>query len=51
MHYSHLLPGIRFAKPFRALLPLPTSSPSCPSFSHDSNDHLVSQVYPLSGKK
>ena len=45
------LPGIRFCETVPRLASIADKLAVLPSFSHDSNDHVVSQVYTLSGKK
>ncbi|MCA9055574.1 MAG: DUF1501 domain-containing protein, partial [Planctomycetaceae bacterium] len=45
------LPGIHFAEPMPRLARLADKLCLVRSFSHDSNDHLLSQVYTLSGRK
>ncbi|MEW4530867.1 DUF1501 domain-containing protein [Maioricimonas sp. JC845] len=48
---STSLPGVQFGEPMQALAPLADQLCLVRSFSHDSNDHLLSQVYTLSGRK
>jgi hypothetical protein len=45
------LPGVRFCETIPQLAAIADKLAVLRSFSHDSNDHLVSQVYTLSGKK
>src|SRR5437762_6449637 len=45
------LPGVRFCETLPQLAGIADKLAVLRSFSHDSNDHLVSQVYTLSGKK
>ncbi len=45
------LPGVQFALPCPNLAQIANDLCVVRSFSHDSNDHLLSQVYTLSGKK
>src|SRR5690349_6981655 len=45
------LPGVRFSETLPQLASIADKLAVLRSFSHDSNDHLVSQVYTLSGKK
>ncbi len=45
------LPGVFFAQPMPYLARLAHELCLVRSFSHDSNDHLLSQVYTLSGRK
>lgn len=45
------LPGVQFAEPMCELAQLAHELCLVRSFSHDSNDHLLSQVYTLSGRK
>jgi hypothetical protein len=45
------LPGVRFCETVPHLAAIADKLAVLRSFSHDSNDHLVSQVYTLSGKK
>lgn len=45
------LPGVRFCETLPQLAGVADKLAVLRSFSHDSNDHLVSQVYTLSGKK
>lgn len=45
------LPGVRFCETLPQLAGVADKLAILRSFSHDSNDHLVSQVYTLSGKK
>jgi hypothetical protein len=45
------LPGIHFAEPMTELAKIAHELCLLRSFSHDSNDHLLSQVYTLSGRK
>ena len=45
------LPGVRFCETLPSLARIADQLVVVRSFSHDSNDHLVSQVYTLSGRK
>src|SRR6266850_1957081 len=45
------LPGVRFCETLPQLAGVADKLAVLRSFSHDSNDHLVSQVYTLSGRK
>ena len=45
------LPGVRFGEPMPELAKIAHDLCLVRSFSHDSNDHLLSQVYTLSGRK
>lgn len=45
------LPGVRFGEPMRELARVADLLAVIRTFSHDSNDHLLSQVYTLSGRK
>ncbi|RMG38446.1 MAG: DUF1501 domain-containing protein [Planctomycetota bacterium] len=45
------LPGIRFGEPMREMAAVADKLALIRTFSHDSNDHLLSQVYTLSGRK
>src|SRR5436305_6207355 len=45
------LPGVRFCETLPQLAGIADKLAVLRSFSHDSNDHLVSQVYTLAGKK
>jgi Protein of unknown function (DUF1501) len=45
------LPGVRFCETLPHLAAITDKLAVLRSFSHDSNDHLISQVYTLSGKK
>lgn len=45
------VPGIRFCETLPHLAKISDKLAVLRSFSHDSNDHLISQVYTLSGKK
>lgn len=45
------LPGVRFCETLPQLAGIADKLAVLRSFSHDSNDHLVSQVYTLSGRK
>lgn len=45
------LPGVLFGEPMPRLAELADELCLVRSFSHDSNDHLLSQVYTLSGRK
>lgn len=48
---STTLPGVQFGEPMRDLAQIAHELCVVRSFSHDSNDHLLSQVYTLSGRK
>lgn len=48
---STSLPGVQFAEPMSELAKIAHELSLVRSFSHDSNDHLLSQVYTLSGRK
>lgn len=48
---STTLPGVFFGEPMSNLARLADELCVVRSFSHDSNDHLLSQVYTLSGRK
>ena len=48
---STVLPGIQFGEPMRQLAQIADQFCLVRSFSHDSNDHLLSQAYTLSGRK
>lgn len=48
---STSLPGVQFAEPMPCLARIAHELCLVRSFSHDSNDHLLSQVYTLSGRK
>lgn len=45
------LPGVQFGEPMPELARIAHELCVVRSFSHDSNDHLLSQVYTLSGRK
>ena len=45
------MPGVRFCEPMPRLAQLAHELCLVRSFSHDSDDHLLSQVYTLSGRK
>lgn len=45
------LPGVQFAEPMSELAKLAHDLCVVRTFSHDSNDHLLSQAYTLSGRK
>lgn len=45
------VPGIRFSETLPCLAKIADKLSVVRSFSHDSNDHLLSQVYTLSGRK
>ena len=45
------LPGVRFSETVPRLAAMADRLAVLRSFSHDSNDHLISQVYTLSGRK
>ena len=45
------LPGVRFCETVPELAAIADKLAVLRSFSHDSNDHLISQVYTLSGRK
>lgn len=45
------IPGVHFAQPMARMAQLADELCLVRSFSHDSNDHLLSQVYTLSGRK
>jgi hypothetical protein len=45
------VPGIRFCETLPELAKISDKLAVLRSYSHDSNDHLISQVYTLSGKK
>jgi Protein of unknown function (DUF1501) len=45
------LPGVRFCETLPRLAEVADKLAVLRSFSHDSNDHLISQVYTLSGRK
>src|SRR5690606_11680259 len=45
------LPGVRFCETLPELARIADDLAVIRSFSHDSNDHLLSQVYTLSGRK
>ncbi|MCA9065805.1 MAG: DUF1501 domain-containing protein, partial [Planctomycetaceae bacterium] len=46
-----IVPGVQFAEPMMRLAEIANELCVVRSFSHDSNDHLLSQVYTLSGRK
>ncbi|MCA9063743.1 MAG: DUF1501 domain-containing protein [Planctomycetaceae bacterium] len=46
-----VIPGVQFAEPMMRLAEIADELCVVRSFSHDSNDHLLSQVYTLSGRK
>jgi hypothetical protein len=46
-----VLPGVRFCETMPAMARAADKIALLRSFSHDSNDHLLSQVYSLSGRK
>lgn len=48
---STVLPGIQFGEPMTQLAQVADQMCLVRSFSHDSNDHLLSQAYTLSGRK
>ncbi|MFN9718399.1 MAG: DUF1501 domain-containing protein [Planctomycetota bacterium] len=48
---STALPGVHFGEPMTELAQIADDLCLVRSFSHDSNDHLLSQAYTLSGKK
>lgn len=48
---STVLPGIQFGEPMYQLAQIADQLCLLRSFSHDSNDHLLSQAYTLSGRK
>lgn len=48
---STSLPGVHFGEPMSQLARIADELCLIRSFSHDSNDHLLSQAYTLSGKK
>lgn len=48
---STTLPGVQFGEPMPNLAKIAHDLCVVRSFSHDSNDHLLSQVYTLSGRK
>ena len=48
---STALPGVQFAEPMPHLAKIARDLCLVRSYSHDSNDHLLSQVYTLSGRK
>ncbi len=48
---STSLPGVQFGEPMPRLARIAGDLCVVRSFSHDSNDHLLSQVYTLSGRK
>jgi hypothetical protein len=48
---STTLPGVHFGEPMSQLAQIADELCLVRSFSHDSNDHLLSQAYTLSGKK
>ncbi len=48
---STVLPGVHFGEPMSQLAQIADELCLVRSFSHDSNDHLLSQAYTLSGKK
>ncbi len=48
---STSLPGVHFGEPMSQLARIADELCLVRSFSHDSNDHLLSQAYTLSGKK
>lgn len=48
---STTLPGVQFGEPMTQLAQIAQELCLVRSFSHDSNDHLLSQVYTLSGRK
>lgn len=48
---STALPGVHFGDPMPQLAQIADQLCLVRSFSHDSNDHLLSQAYTLSGKK
>lgn len=45
------LPGVHFAQPMSRMAQLADDLCLVRSFSHDNNDHLLSQVYTLSGRR
>ncbi len=48
---STVLPGVQFGEPMSRLARIADQLCLVRSFSHDSNDHLLSQAYTLSGRK
>ena len=48
---STALPGVQFGEPMPHLAKIADDLCLVRSFSHDSNDHFISQVYTLSGRK
>lgn len=48
---STALPGVQFGEPMPRLARIADDLCVVRTFSHDSNDHLLSQVYTLSGRK
>ena len=44
-------PGVRFSETIPRLAEMPDQLAILRSYSHDSNDHLLSQVFTLSGRK